>query len=129
MAQRISARTAMTMVLVLLHLAGATHMAFVVHTLTSTGAVVEAGPRAHESHAHDVGSVCEQFEAPLSLWSAPESCEAAAWSRVAARPLHLPVAHVDPRRAVVSRELRTHEAAWAPPPLVVAPKSSPPVVG
>jgi hypothetical protein len=129
MVQRISPRVAMTMALVLMHLVGATHMAFVVHTLSSTGAVVEATPRAHESHAHDVGSLCEQFEAPSATWGTTESCEAAAWSRVAGRPVHAPVAHVDPCRAVVARELRTHETAWAPPPLVVAPKSSPPRVG
>lgn len=129
MSQRITPRAAMTMALVLMHLAGATHMAFVAHTLSSTGAVVEASPRAHERHGHDVGSLCERFEAPSATWGTSESCEAAAWSRVASRLAHLPVAHVDPRRAVVSRELRSHETAWSPPPLVVAPKSSPPGVG
>jgi len=122
-------RATLALALVLLHLAAATHMAFVAHTLSSTGAVVEASPLGHAPHAHDAGSLCEEFDGPSLGWSAAESCEAAAWSRVAARPLHAPIAHVDPRRAVVTRELRTHEAAWAPPPLVVAPKNSPPGVG
>ncbi|MEW5740237.1 MAG: hypothetical protein AB1938_14995 [Myxococcota bacterium] len=126
MARLFSPRAVLTVVTVLAHLAGATHMAFVAHTLSSTGAVVEASPRAHGAHQHEGGSVCEESLQSATTWEDTDSCEAVAWSRVSARPLHPPVAHVDARRAVVSRELRTHETAWTAPPLVVAPKASPP---
>ncbi|MEW6435339.1 MAG: hypothetical protein AB1730_27915 [Myxococcota bacterium] len=131
MSRLISLRATLTVVTVLAHLAGVSHMAFVAHTLSSAGAVVEVDFHApvQRGHHHEAGSICERSDAPEATWTTPESCEAAAWSRVSARPVHPPALHADPRRAVVSRELRTHETAWTQPPLVVAPKSSPPHVG
>lgn len=122
-------RAALSVAVVLAHLAGATHMALVAHTLSSSGAVVEAAPLASRGHAHEEGSVCARHDAPDTSWNASESCEAVAWTRAAAKPVHPPAAHVDPRRALVKRELASHQRAHARPPLAFAPKASPPAHG
>jgi hypothetical protein len=131
MKRRLNARTVLTVVTVLAHLAGVSHMAFVAHTLSSTGAVIEVSHHAPlaTAHRHQGGSICERLEAPHASWTTEATCEAVTSARASARPSHPPVTHVDSGRAHVSRELRTHDAAWAPPPLVVAPKNSPPSLG
>lgn len=131
MVRRISPRAVLTVVTVLVHLAGASHMAFVAHTLSPTGAVIEVSSRAAPpgGHHHEAGSLCERSSAPDASWTSDETCEAVTSARASARPLHPPVTHVDTGRAHVSRELRTHETAWTQPPLVVAPKCSPPSLG
>lgn len=126
MVRRINLRAALSVAVVLTHLAGVTHMALVAHTLAASGAVVEAEPLATPDHRHEEGSVCAKHDAPDTSWNASESCEAVAWTHVAARPVHPPVAHVDPRRALVKRELSSHQRAHARPPLAFAPKASPP---
>lgn len=131
MLRRINRRVVLSTALVLVHLAGVSHMAFVAHTLTSSGAVVEVAHHAPPAggHHHDAGSICERSNAPESAWTSSDTCEAVTSARTSVRPLHPPVTHVDTGRALVSRELRTHETAWTPPPLLVAPKCSPPSLG
>jgi hypothetical protein len=131
MSRLISPRAVLSMVLVLTHLAGAWHMAVVPHTLSATGAIVEvehhdaAGP----GHAHGEGSLCARGELPDDAWAAADSCEAVVSARGSARPSQAPVTRVEVGRRLVTLELRAYQSAWAPPPLVVAPKSSPPAQG
>jgi hypothetical protein len=131
MKRRLNARAVLTMVTVLAHLAGVSHMAFVAHTLSSTGAVIEVSHHAPlaTAHRHQGASLCARSAVPDASWMKDATCEAVTSARASARPAHPAVTHVDAGRALVSRELRTHDAAWAPPPLVVAPKNSPPSLG
>lgn len=131
MSRLISPRAVLSMVLVLTHLAGAWHMAAVPHTLSATGAIVEVEHHGASApgHAHDEGSLCERGELPDDAWAAGDSCEAVVSARVSGRPSQTPVARAEVGQPVGTLELRAHQCAWAPPPLVVAPKSSPPALG
>jgi hypothetical protein len=130
MIRRLGPRAGLTVVTVLAYLAGATHMAFVAHTLSSTGAVVEASDKHRGGHVHQaVGSVCEESAGVTPSWGAKDSCEAVACSRMSVRALLSPALHADSQRSAISRQLELHETAWTAPPLVVAPKASPPGLG
>lgn len=115
-------RALISAVVVPVYLLGALHMAFVAHTLSASGAVVEVGDDAH-AHAHSDASFCD----PASdSFSAPDHCLAVSWSKTpfSAERVHLVVAP----RAVVSVFAHAEESAGTGglDVLHVAPKGSPP---
>lgn len=114
-------RRSLALVLLCAHAAAAVHLALGAHTVSDSGAVVEAQPECVQPHGSD--GIAHGHE----LSAHETECEAVALLRTAARTrlvvLPAPVVHADPPQVVVGAK----HASPPLPVLSVAPKSSPPV--